>query len=82
LLEVVSWSFRTDLLSLAAEVWWHETRDAQAIEGPEERERAAEEDVRLTTLDALRVIDELGLINNSSGEAEAVDADLQAWSVT
>ena len=40
------------------------------------------EDGRLTTLDALRVINELGLINNSSGEAEAVDAALQAWSVT
>ena len=36
----------------------------------------------LTTLDALRVINQLGLINNSSGEAEAVDAALQAWSVT
>ena len=28
------------------------------------------------------MINELGLINNSSGEAEAVDAALQAWSVT
>ena len=33
LLEIVTQSQRTDLLSLAAEVWWYEARDGQATEG-------------------------------------------------
>ena len=42
--EIISSTHRTDLLPLAAEVWWHEARDGQATESSGERERKAEED--------------------------------------
>jgi len=42
----VARSHRADVLSLASDVRWHETRDGQAAESLGERERKAEEDGR------------------------------------
>jgi hypothetical protein len=49
--EVVTQSHRTDLLSLAAEIGWHEAGDGRAAEGSGERERAAQEDGTEQALD-------------------------------
>ena len=42
--ECVTWSHRTDLLSLAEEVPWYEASNGPATEGSGERKRSAKED--------------------------------------